>query len=142
MDSDASFFSEYKNAFKMKDVKKCWYSPSESEHFRDRVRYFRGNGCWSNVGKTGGRQLVSIGYGCDSVGIVAHETLHALGLWHEQSRTDRDDYIRIINDRIIRGTEGNFEKRTSLNSDNIGQPYDLGSVMHYGSKSFTYDWSV
>lgn len=34
---------------------------------RDGLRYYRGNGCWSNVGRVGGRQLVSIGYGCDSV---------------------------------------------------------------------------
>ncbi|KAK6753200.1 hypothetical protein RB195_012659 [Necator americanus] len=109
---------------------------------RDGLRFFRGSGCWSNVGRTGGRQLVSIGYGCDSLGIVAHETLHALGLWHEQSRDDRDKFIKIVTDRIIRGTEGNFEKRTPQTSDNMGQPYDLGSVMHYGPKAFTQDWNV
>ncbi|ULT80459.1 hypothetical protein L3Y34_010787 [Caenorhabditis briggsae] len=108
---------------------------------RDGLRYYRGNGCWSNVGRVGGRQLVSIGYGCDSLGIVSHETLHALGLWHEQSRDDRDNYISIVADKITRGTEGNFAKRTPANSDNLGQPYDLGSVMHYGAKAFSYDWS-
>ncbi|UMM39756.1 hypothetical protein L5515_016668 [Caenorhabditis briggsae] len=108
---------------------------------RDGLRYYRGNGCWSNVGRVGGRQLVSIGYGCDSLGIISHETLHALGLWHEQSRDDRDNYISIVADKITRGTEGNFAKRTPANSDNLGQPYDLGSVMHYGAKAFSYDWS-
>ncbi|CAJ0590033.1 unnamed protein product [Cylicocyclus nassatus] len=109
---------------------------------RDGLKYFRGSGCWSNVGRTGGRQLISIGYGCESLGIIAHETLHALGLWHEQSRDDRDNYIRIVPERIVRGTYGNFEKRTAMTSENLGQPYDLGSVMHYGSKAFTNDWSV
>ncbi|CAI2356434.1 unnamed protein product [Caenorhabditis sp. 36 PRJEB53466] len=108
---------------------------------KDGLRYYRGNGCWSNVGRIGGRQLVSIGYGCDSLGIVSHETLHALGLWHEQSRDDRDNYISIASDKITRGTEGNFAKRTPANSDNLGQPYDLGSVMHYGAKAFSYDWT-
>uniref|UniRef100_A0A8R1HPU0 Zinc metalloproteinase n=1 Tax=Caenorhabditis japonica TaxID=281687 RepID=A0A8R1HPU0_CAEJA len=113
----------------------------ENGNDRDGLRYYRGNGCWSNVGRIGGRQLVSIGYGCDSLGIVSHETLHALGLWHEQSRDDRDNYISIATDKITRGTEGNFAKRTSANSDNLGQPYDLGSVMHYGAKAFSYDWT-
>ncbi|CEF62982.1 Astacin-like metalloendopeptidase [Strongyloides ratti] len=107
----------------------------------DKLQFIRGSGCWSNVGRQGGRQQVSIGYGCDSLGIVAHETLHALGLWHEQSRYDRDDYIRIDWTKIFRGTQSNFEKRTPVTSDNMDMAYDLGSVMHYGSKAFSTDWS-
>ncbi|EYC00620.1 hypothetical protein Y032_0114g444 [Ancylostoma ceylanicum] len=137
---DASFQNLIRSALRHIEQNTC-IRFNENGPDRDGLKYFRGSGCWSNVGKTGGRQLVSIGHGCDSLGIIAHETLHALGLWHEQSRDDRDKFIRIVTDRIIRGTEGNFEKRTSLTSDNMGQPYDLGSVMHYGAKAFTYDWS-
>lgn len=35
---------------------------------RDYIEYNRGAGCWSSVGKVGGRQTISIGYGCDAVG--------------------------------------------------------------------------
>ena len=49
-------------------------------------------------------QQLSIGEGCDKIGTVQHEFLHALGFWHEQSRSDRDDYVSIIWDRIISGT--------------------------------------
>jgi hypothetical protein len=35
------------------------------------------------------------------------------------------------------GTQGNFEIRGANSIDNMGQPYDLGSVMHYGSKAFS-----
>lgn len=94
----------------------------------DRLEYTRSGGCWSNVGRVGGRQTVSIGYGCELLGIIAHETLHALGLWHEQSRYDRDDYIDIDFSFIFSGTQYNFAKRNPQNSENLGQRYDLGFV--------------
>uniref|UniRef100_A0A914IBS8 Zinc metalloproteinase n=1 Tax=Globodera rostochiensis TaxID=31243 RepID=A0A914IBS8_GLORO len=108
---------------------------------KDYMEYSRQSGCWSMVGRQGGNQLISIGYGCESLGIVAHETLHALGLWHEQSRTDQEYYVSINYNNILPGTEYNFYKRTPDTSDNLGQPYDLGSVMHYSSKSFASDFN-
>lgn len=60
--------------------------------------------CWSSVGnRQVGLQQLSIGAGCDRIGTIQHEFLHALGFWHEQSRSDRDDYVSIIWDRIQSG---------------------------------------
>lgn len=61
--------------------------------------------CWSSVGNRHmGKQELSIGENCDRIATVQHEFLHALGFWHEQSRSDRDDYVSIMWDRILSGT--------------------------------------
>lgn len=46
---------------------------------------------------------MSIGDRCDTKAIVEHELLHALGFYHEQSRSDRDDYVKIWWDQIEEG---------------------------------------
>lgn len=53
-------------------------------------------------------QELSIGTGCDYLAIVEHEVLHALGFLHEQSRYDRDNFVRIILDNILKGIIDNF----------------------------------
>ena len=56
------------------------------------VCFFR---CFSTTGKSGGKQLLSLGKGCRRKGVVIHELLHALGMMHEHCRADRDQFIRI-----------------------------------------------
>jgi hypothetical protein len=48
----------------------------------------------SPVGKQGGQQVINIvSWGFPF--IIAHELAHTLGMWHEQSRPDRNNYIQI-----------------------------------------------
>ncbi|TNN52351.1 High choriolytic enzyme 1 [Liparis tanakae] len=87
------------------------------------------DGCYSFVGRQGGAQTVSLARsGCLYHGTVQHELLHALGFNHEQTRSDRDSYIRVQWENILDGMAYNFNKIATLNQ---GTPYDYGSVMQY-----------
>ncbi|WP_298546838.1 M12 family metallopeptidase [uncultured Aquimarina sp.] len=101
--------------------------------------YFKnGSGCSSYVGRIGGRQDITLANGC-STGNTIHEIGHAIGLWHEQSRKDRDQYIKVLFENIQNGREFNF--RTYVEQGQDGNEYtsnlDLGSIMMYGSYAFS-----
>ena len=49
------------------------------------------------MGRRGNRQDITLGAGC-TVGNCIHEIGHAVGLWHEQSREDRDAFLRALAD--------------------------------------------
>ncbi|WP_425145340.1 M12 family metallopeptidase [Deinococcus sp.] len=89
-------------------------------------------GCFSPIGLQDGRQQLNLDIaGCQDKGRAIHEILHALGMMHEQSRPDRDNYITINNSNL-----------TPLGVQNIGfkywdrdmtehTPFDFGSIMMY-----------
>ncbi|XP_065673822.1 protein SpAN isoform X2 [Hydra vulgaris] len=109
------------------------------------LRFIQGNGCYSYVGKQSARffkqynngQEISIGNGCEYKGTVMHEILHALGFWHEQSRLDRDQFVKINMENIEKGMEDNFLKYESGQAETFGFEYDLDSIMHYGTHYFS-----
>ncbi|KAM4723162.1 embryonic protein UVS.2-like [Rhinophrynus dorsalis] len=93
------------------------------------------DGCWSYMGRIGGAQDLSLGkYGCMYHGVIQHELNHALGFVHEQSRSDRDNYVTIMTQYISPEYQGNFAK---MNTNNLGLEYDYSSVMHYGAYDFS-----
>jgi len=91
--------------------------------------------CSSSVGRQGSEQTVWLrANGACSKFVMVHELGHALGLWHEQAREDRDQHVTIHWDNIQAGREGNFNKHVSDGLD-IGL-YDYDSIMHYGRFTF------
>nr|CAD7453280.1 unnamed protein product [Timema tahoe] len=100
-------------------------------------------GCWSLVGRFGGPQILSLqppdsnGPNClGDEGRPTHEILHALGIFHEQSRADRDNYVKVHYDNIISEFKVNFDKE-SLENTTYNFEYDYDSVMHYGPNYFS-----
>ncbi|PIO69178.1 astacin [Teladorsagia circumcincta] len=58
----------------------------------------------------GGVQEMSLGNGCDQVGLTAHEFMHALGSWHTHMRSDRDDHVIVDLTYVAENMKGNFGK--------------------------------
>ncbi|CAE7802709.1 ttc27 [Symbiodinium microadriaticum] len=98
-----------------------------------------GHGCWADIGMStslfGGNQKLNIQTpGCDNCGTATHELLHGLGMAHEQARSDRDRYVTILWNNIKPGMDNQFTKNSKADTN---RPYDLMSIMHYGSRSFS-----
>ncbi len=82
---------------------------------------------------------MSLANACINQGTVIHEILHTLGFFHEHSRPDRDQYVRIIDENIRGGANFNFEKLGSEFINSLGIEYDYNSIMHYCENSFSVD---
>lgn len=108
---------------------------SEGSKERNRVEIIKADGCWSYVGRIGGKQDLSLGNGCVGHSTVQHEFLHALGFLHEHQRVDRDEHVRINWENVKDGFDSAFSKSTYDGTQ--GLPYDYLSVMHYGKKAFS-----
>mmetsp|Transcript_14317 Transcript_14317/g.18066 ORF Transcript_14317/g.18066 Transcript_14317/m.18066 type:complete len:353 (-) Transcript_14317:4-1062(-) len=102
------------------------------------VNIVMGNHCASHVGMLVPSQpqslIINMAECGDEAGIQ-HEFLHTLGMWHEHSRSDRDDYINIIYDNIEPGKDINFQKQRKTQT--LGRPYNQSSLMHYFDDAFT-----
>lgn len=103
------------------------------------VKFTDSQGCWSSVGKNmlSGPQIVSLGPRCSKMGLIAHELGHALGFFHEQSRPDRDKWIKVIDENVKRSREFNFIKYNTYIIDTRNVDYDYGSIMHYRLDAFS-----
>lgn len=121
---------------KLTHVKFIELNSKNKDGFKDYLSFnpIEGSNCSSFVGKQGGKQLVLLSPRCNTMN-VAHELGHALGLWHEQSRADRDSYVQIVWENIEDKYKYNFDQQLSNGTD-FGE-YDYDSIMHYGPYSFS-----
>lgn len=117
-------------------VKFVEVTPDVKNDYQDYLTFIptNGNTCSSYVGKQGGSQVVMLAARCGTMNI-AHEIGHVLGLWHEQSRADRDAYIQILWDNIEDNYKYNFNQHLTDGQD-FGE-YDYQSIMHYTAYAFS-----
>jgi len=103
-------------------------------------------GCSSKVGRMSDRykqwtpQVISLarergGGGCVDLSTSLHEIGHAIGLYHEQCRWDRDSYVKVDLDNVKSSQLQNYDKTRSPMTNS--QPYDYLSIMQYGENAFS-----
>ena len=86
-----------------------------------------------------GLQKIEIAENC-SEGSIIHEIGHAVGLFHEQSRSDRETFVSINLNNVEAGKSHNFDLHFNDGSD-VGS-YDYDSIMHYSAAAFAKDGAV
>jgi hypothetical protein len=65
-----------------------------------------------------------------SLTTLLHEMGHVVGLYHEFTRTDRDSYVTVNYDNVIKGTWP-YDFAIQTQDQQLLSPYDYASVMQY-----------
>ncbi|XP_054720088.1 astacin-like metalloprotease toxin 5 [Uloborus diversus] len=104
------------------------------------LKIFSGQGCWATLGyQSYWQQEMSLGPDCLYIGTIIHELGHTLGFNHEQTRSDRDKYVKIYWDNIEHGMDSEFIK-AKPEEEILYNNFDYGSIMIYGNYAFSKDW--
>ncbi|XP_028405804.1 zinc metalloproteinase nas-30-like [Dendronephthya gigantea] len=107
---------------------------------RNWARFIKNDGCSSGIGRSyvrPGWQQISIDEACKHPSIIMHEMLHCVGFFHEQSRPDRDQHLKILWENIGEREKSQFQKYSHGEIDQFGYNYNYQSIMQYGRTAFS-----
>ncbi|OWA50636.1 putative Zinc metalloproteinase nas-14 [Hypsibius exemplaris] len=74
-----------------------------------------------------------------NIGVAQHQLMHTLGFGHEQSRSDRDQFVDINWSNVA---QANDSFPLSTEDTTFGEPYDFDSIMHAGMFENAIDKSI
>ncbi|KAE9416757.1 hypothetical protein Angca_010290, partial [Angiostrongylus cantonensis] len=109
---------------------------TEDKNAQDKIIVVKEGECWSDIGRFGGDQFLSLDNGCEERCAV-HEIGHALGLLHTMGRFDRDNYIQVVTHNIDPSFLDEFAKVHPTYAEVYGLTYDYGSIMHYDEQTYS-----
>lgn len=72
-------------------------------------------------------QMWPLNYYIVQIGGAVHEILNALGVYHEQDRSDRDSYLK---NKLQNVNPDNLNVFHTKDADNYNVTYDYYSLMH------------
>ncbi len=72
-----------------------------------------------------------------TVATVLHEMGHIVGVWHEQSRPDRNTYVNVNYNNVIAASRSNFDEPYDSEGVQDLTLYDYASIMEYPATSFS-----
>jgi hypothetical protein len=107
------------------------------------LNVINGDACYSYVGRqdTGffsNSQDLSLTRGaCMYKGIIMHELLHALGLHHEHTKLNRNNFVNLNVNNIKADKKIMFEIYADQPQASLALPYDITSIMHFDNYAFS-----
>ncbi|CAB3408122.1 unnamed protein product [Caenorhabditis bovis] len=140
-DYDALELKTIKNAMDKIANNSCIrFIPRTNQRDYAEIQNQKGEGCYTSIGRFPGRNIIMLESNDDSSCIhedtVIHELFHAIGLWHEHMRADRDQYIQVLYQNIDPSQYAQFDKLSQRDATTYNIPYDYLSVMHYEESAF------
>lgn len=115
------------------------FVPRTSEADYIEIQFAGLGGSGSNVGRTGGKQTLSVSSSPTHDELV-RGLMFIIGVHPEVARPDRDNILEIVTSNIDSAFLGSF--RIEQDTDTFRQPFDYDTVVMYGPYSFAIDPST